>query len=179
MIEIDLVDFVLRGTIGPFSAQTNRDDIVSVLGPPDQPSYPTHVLYGNLCFDLAGGIGPLGLVQIAIPHEAQSICPHPDWAKTWTPPIWLKTWPDHRVAWKLGPFVPNATMTDIQNAIPELQELKPEEPLWVGQNDKRFHLLVPTSNVYIEFESLQKDAIKTLSWLIGPPRGWETQRQFM
>src|SRR5215207_5807362 len=102
MIEIDLVDFVLHGKIYPFSTKSTRADILALLGPPDKPGYPTHVKYGNLCFDLMDLPGPLALVQIGIPHEDHSRCPHPDWAKSWAPPNWLTSWPDQRFRWKLG-----------------------------------------------------------------------------
>lgn len=167
MIEINLVDFVLYGKIDPFSTQTVRKEIIDLLGKPDQPSYPTHVVYGNLCFDLAQQTGPLGLVQIGFPHENHSRCPHPDWAETWTPPPWVDEWPDCRFVWKLGPFVPDATLPDIQSAIPGLQELVPEESL--GGFGGRHTLFVPESMVWITYESAREGSIETLSWIVGPP----------
>jgi hypothetical protein len=168
VIEIDLVDFVLRGTIAPFTTRSTRADIFSLLGSSDQPSYPNHVVYGNLGFDMEGLAGPLALVQIGIPHEDHIRCPHPDWLQNWKPPPWLESWPDPRFVWTLGPFVPDATLPEIQAAIPELQNLKPEEPMWQAYGEM-FYLTVPTSRAMIEFESVQKGGVKTLSRIVGPP----------
>jgi hypothetical protein len=116
-----------------------------------------------------GLAGPLALVQIAIPHEERSRCPHPDWAATWVPPPWLESWPDPRFVWKLGPFVPDATLREIQEAIPELQGLKPDKPLGQTYGDS-YTLTVPTSNAWITFETVRASGTKTLYRIVGPPR---------
>ncbi len=168
MIHIDLIDFVLRGIIGSFSAQSTRDHILGSLGPADSPSYPDHVVYGNLCFDLMNG-GPLALVQILFPHEIYSHCPHQEWETTWHPPRWLTAWPDDRFSWELGPFVPAATVLDVTRAITELQKVEPEKSLWRAYGDG-VTLIVPGSDVMIDFDALRAGDVLTLSRITGSPQ---------
>jgi hypothetical protein len=122
-----------------------------------------------VCFDLVGGVGPIAWVQVAIPHEEYMRCPHPAWEKQWTPPPWLQAWPDPRFRWSAGPFVRDATLTDIQSAIPELQGLRPVDPLWRAYGDG-YTVTVPDSKVEIHFESIRKGGTITLHSIVGPPR---------
>lgn len=168
VIEINIPQFVLHGEIPPFSAQTGRTDLLQLLGPPDQPSYAAHVVYGNLCFDLAGGVGPLAAIQIGFPHDEHQHCRlPPEWAKDWKPPAWVDPWPDARFRWTLGPFLPGATLSDIQRAIPELEVLE-----WLEKYGGRgSSLIFRRTNVMIEFSFDQAVGTETLLWVLGPLKG--------
>lgn len=167
LVEVDLVELVLRDRFGPFHKRMSRGDIVQVLGPEDEGYYPEHVGYGNLCFD----VGPpsavqVTTVQVMFPHESHSTCPNAAWKATWSPPPWLENWPDPRLHWHLAPFRPGVTIPELQGQVSDLRALEPSEG--VRYPGGRVQVLsAPHSGTDLYFESVREDDEPTLSVILG------------
>ena len=121
MIRFDLERFVISGRIDPFSFESTRTEIESVLGEADECAYSDFATYGPVCFDLGNGIAPLHRIQILIPHPSHMKPADPAWTN-WTPPNFLENWPDERFAWNVGRFKPGFNINDAIRSLPTFEE---------------------------------------------------------
>ena len=102
MVHVDLEQFASTGVLGPFDHRSSRDQIVNLLGLPDQNRNPKFLTYGNLAFELKDGVFPPCRIQIAFPHSSHSKTIDSKW-KLWHA-INLDNWPDQRLKWEFGHF---------------------------------------------------------------------------
>ena len=161
MQTIDLLDFVLTGSLPPFGRTTMRDDIVRLLGPHDTPHYPDHAPYGNLCFDLNYPDGPLNSVTIEFPHSDHEVQIY-----DWPIPRWIEKWPDPRIDWSFGPFQPGVSTEEVQSLVTELSEIKPFD--YLGKAWGHGHVLeIPQSSVTLHFTATKDSDPRTLMTIQG------------
>jgi hypothetical protein len=157
MIEVDLTEFVLRGTFGPFKRDMTRTQIVAILGPDDPGYHPDHAGYGNLVFDCVNRNGPPCAIQIAFPHATYKREPPRDW---------IRDWPDKRLNWKLGCFRPELTVPMLKVWMPELNSIiVVEGTRYPG--GRLLNAWVPLSRIDLTFESESDTEEPTLSCIRG------------
>lgn len=102
MINVNLNDFVLHGTFGPFNRSMFRSDLLQLLGPQDPDSYRNRATFGSIAFDLCGELGPIDQIQLLIPHVVYESPAADCFADRWSRPQWLDCWPDYQISWTIG-----------------------------------------------------------------------------
>ena len=161
MIRFDLERFVISGRIDPFSFESTRTEIESVLGEADECAYSDFATYGPVCFDLGNGIAPLHRIQILIPHPSHMKSADPAWTN-WTPPNFLENWPDERFAWNVGRFKPGFNINDAIRSLPTFEECE----MIMSTNGCRI-LHNSDSGVMLSFENTEDADVPTLTCITG------------
>ena len=164
MINVDLEQFAISGTLGPFSSSSTRAQIEQMLGASDGGDYPDFATYGNLSFDLAGSIGPPCRIQIAFPHRSHMTPANPNW-QDWTPPTCFDDWPDKRFHWNLGRFKPGLSLNV---AIKSLDGFNKLEMISTTNGQQILHN--SKSRVDLVFDRDSKTGNVTLSHMVAHPK---------
>ncbi len=163
-MHVDLEEFAATGVLGPFSSDSSRREIETLLGAADEGGYPEFASYGHLVFDLGGGIGPPCRIQIAFPHSAHMRPANPAW-RDWKPPTCFMIWPDRRLKWTLGFFVPGRS---IDEAIASLDEFYESETISASNGLRILHN--PKSRVDLVFEHDSAANRVTLAFMVAHPK---------
>ena len=77
-ISVNLDDFLLHGTFGPFNRKMFRPELLQLLGPQDADCYRDLAVFGSIAFDLCGEHGPINQIQLLIPHVVHDDRPEVD-----------------------------------------------------------------------------------------------------
>ena len=165
-ISVNLNDFVLHGTFGPFNRKMFRPELLQLLGPQDPDCYIGLAVFGSIAFDLCGELGPVNQIQLLIPHVVHESPANEYFADRWSRPEWLDCWPDHRISWTIGAFHPNATFRSICEQLPELANSN-RNGCWAWDGRPEVDVYESKSGVSMFFEK-QNDVSdeRTLSQLI-------------
>lgn len=159
MIVADLERFASTGMLGPFDSTSTRSQIEQLLGVADPDSYQDFATYGDVAFDVVGGI-----IQIVFPHSSHMAPPNPNWTD-WTPPTCFNEWPDKRFQWNLGRFIPGLTIDAAIESLDDFDELErtsSTDSLRILHNTK--------SGVSLCFERDAETGDETLARMVAFPR---------
>ena len=162
MLKIDIVNLVLGGTLPPFNSSFTRQGISELLGETDEPHCPDHALYGNVCFDLVNGVGPLSAISISFPHDDHRVRTH----KNVPLPPWLNQWPDGRFDWDLGPFKPGLNTETLMAFSSEFEPLE-THPYNMKAWGHGHIACMPKSNVQLFFDATREEDDRTLSLILA------------
>ncbi len=166
MISVNLNNFVLHGTFGPFHRSMYRSELLQLLGPQDPDCYRGLAVFGSFAFDLCGEHGPINQIDLLIPHEVHESPANEYFADGWSRPQWLDCWPDHRLSWTIGAFHPHATFHSICEQLPELADARVDGD-WASIDRQDIDVYESKSGVSMFFEKANDDTDdRTLSRLI-------------
>ena len=149
--------------LGPFNSQSTRKQIAEILGPPDRDDYPDFATYGHLSFDLADGEGPPCRIQICLPHTTHMRPADSTWTE-WKAPTCYEQWPDRRLLWTLGRFVPGLKILDAVAMLADYEESKME---FATNGLRILHNPVVNVDLHFEYDSARRET--TLCRMISHP----------